>query len=80
MRKTALPVRNDRRSNEFRYDEKVYAGYLNYARPLGKKWNFSAGLRAEQTDASGDLRAFLPELEEPPVVFELPELVPDAPA
>lgn len=63
------PVRNDRRSNRFRYDEKVYAAYLNYARPLGKKWNLAAGLRAEQTDARGDLQAFLPELEEPPVTF-----------
>jgi iron complex outermembrane receptor protein len=67
--KNGGPIRNDRRSNRFRYDEKVYAGYLNYARPLGKKWNLSAGLRAEQTDASGDLQAFLPELEEPPVKF-----------
>lgn len=61
------PVRNDRSSNRFEYDENVYAGYVNYARPLGKKWNFSAGLRAEQTDAMGDLQAFLPELQEPPV-------------
>jgi outer membrane receptor protein involved in Fe transport len=29
--------------------------------------SFSAGLRAEQTDATGDLRPFLPEFEEPPV-------------
>ncbi|MBK9017133.1 MAG: TonB-dependent receptor [Saprospiraceae bacterium] len=61
------PVQNDRSSNRFQYDENVYAGYFNYARPLGKKWNMSAGLRAEQTDATGDLQAFLPELQEPPV-------------
>jgi len=66
---SGTPVRNDKRSNLFKYDEKVYAGYVNYARKLRKKWNFSAGLRAEQTDASGDLQAFLPELEEPPVLF-----------
>ncbi|MCB0560219.1 MAG: TonB-dependent receptor [Lewinellaceae bacterium] len=61
------PERNNRRSNLFKYEENVYAGYINYARPLGKKWNISAGLRAEQTDAMGDLQAFLPELQEPPV-------------
>ena len=61
------PVQNDRRSNEFEYDENVYAGYVNYARALGKKWNFSAGLRAEQTNAVGDLRTFDVNLQEPPV-------------
>lgn len=62
-----VPVQNNRSSNRFKYDESVYAGYFNFARPLGEKWNFSAGLRAEQTDATGDLQAFLPELQEPPV-------------
>ncbi|MCB0578163.1 MAG: TonB-dependent receptor [Phaeodactylibacter sp.] len=60
------PELNTRRSNLFKYEENVYAGYINYARPIGKKWNFSAGLRAEQTDATGNLEAFLPELQEPP--------------
>lgn len=72
------PVRNDKRSNLFKYDEKVYAGYVNYARKLGEKWNFSAGLRAEQTDASGDLQAFLPELEEPPVLLNYLSWFPNA--
>ena len=62
-----IPVQNDRYSNRFQYNEKVYAGYVSYARPFGEKWNLSAGLRAEQTDATGDLQAFLPELQEPPV-------------
>lgn len=62
-----IPVQNDRLSNKFKYNEQVYAGYVSYARALGKKWNVSAGLRAEQTDANGDLKAFLPELQEPPV-------------
>ncbi len=61
------PVRNDNSSNLFNYDENVYAGYINYARQLGEKWNFTAGVRAEQTDATGDLQAFRPELQEPPV-------------
>jgi iron complex outermembrane receptor protein len=60
-------VQNNFQSNEFEYNEAVYAAYLNYARQLGEKWNFSAGLRAEQTDATGNLMAFLPELMEPPV-------------
>ena len=65
-----VPEQNDRRSNRFEYEENVYAGYFNYARPLGEKWNFSAGLRAEQTDARGDLQAFLPELQQDPVKFD----------
>lgn len=73
-----LPVRDDRRSNKFLYDEQVYAGYVNYARSLGKKWQFSAGLRAELTDAQGDLHAFLPELEEPPVMFDYLSWFPSA--
>ncbi len=62
-----VSVRDDYSSNQFDYDENVYAGYINYARKLAEKWNFSAGLRAEQTDATGDLQAFIPELQEPPV-------------
>ncbi|MBL7826103.1 MAG: TonB-dependent receptor [Saprospiraceae bacterium] len=60
-------VMNDSVSNLFDYDEMVYAGYVNYQRELSKKWNLSAGLRVEQTDATGNLTAFLPELQEPPV-------------
>jgi len=58
---------NNRLSNQFDYTENVYAGYVSYARKISDKWNFSAGLRAEQTDATGNLQAFLPELQEPPV-------------
>ena len=61
------PIQNDTVSNIFDYDENVYAGYLTYARPLNEKWNISAGLRAEQTNATGDLQAFLPNLREDPV-------------
>jgi outer membrane receptor protein involved in Fe transport len=60
---------NNRKSNQFFYDEKVYAGYLNFSSPLGEKFSFSAGLRAEQTDATGDLQTFLPDLQEAPVDF-----------
>lgn len=61
------PVQNNYRSNIFKYNEKVYAGYINYARSIGQKWQLSAGLRAEQTDAEGNLEAFIPDLQEPPV-------------
>lgn len=45
-------------SNVFDYDENVYAGYLSFTRPITKKWSFSGGLRAEKTDAKGDLMSF----------------------
>lgn len=60
-------VRNDRRSNQFDYDENVYAGYVNFSKALSEKWNFSSGLRVEKTDALGNLQAFVSDLSEPPV-------------
>ncbi len=75
---TGSPIRNDRRSNRFDYDENVYAGYVSYNRPLGKKWNFAAGLRAEQTDATGNLQAFIDSLMEPPVKLNYLSWFPNA--
>lgn len=72
------PILDNRTSNRFEYDENVYAGYVNFARSLGEKWNFSAGLRAEKTDATGDLQAFLPELQEPPVELDYLSWFPSA--
>ena len=63
-------VQNNQFSNIFKYDEMVYAGYVSYARSLGEKVNISAGVRAEQTDATGDLQAFIDELQEDPVEFD----------
>lgn len=60
-------VRNDSLSNRFDYDEMVNAGYVSFNRPLGKKWNLSAGLRAEHSDIRGDLTAFVSNFQEPPV-------------
>ncbi len=71
-------VQNDRRSNQFKYNENVLAGYVNYARNINTKWNASAGLRVENTDATGDLIAFLPELEEAPVDFNYTSYFPSA--
>jgi len=55
------------RSNEFNYDESVYAGYVNYNRTLSKKISLSAGIRGELTDALGVLTAFDPSQQEDPV-------------
>lgn len=62
-------TQNDTASNRFKYDEQVFAAYFSYARKLGEKANLTAGLRAEQTDATGDLKTFLPELQQPPVLL-----------
>ncbi len=60
-------IQNDQTSNEFEYDETVYAAYVSYARPINQQWSFSAGLRAELTDALGILTPFVVENQEPPV-------------
>ena len=72
------PQRNDDASNIFDYTENVYAGYLSFNRKLGEKWSMVAGLRAEQTDATGDLQAFKPELQEPPVELDYLNWFPNA--
>jgi len=60
-------VQNDYRSNEFLYDENVYAGYVSYQKSINEKLNFSGGLRVENTDITGNLKAFIVELQEPPI-------------
>lgn len=70
--------RNDQKSNQFKYDENVYAGYLTYSRKLTDKWSMVAGLRAEQTDATGDLQAFDTNLAEPPVELNYLSWFPNA--
>lgn len=44
------------RSNQFIYTENVNAAYVSFQRPY-KKFNFSGGLRAEQTNSLGELIA-----------------------
>lgn len=73
-----MELRDDRRSNLFYYDEKVYAAYTSYARSLTEKISMNAGLRIERTDARGELEAFLPELQEPPVDLEYTSYFPSA--
>lgn len=65
-----IRLRDDQRSNQFVYDEKVYAGYVSYNRSINEKWSFSSGLRLEQTDATGILTPFDEELQEPPVELD----------
>lgn len=47
-------VRDIGRSNHFIYDENINALYVNYSRPLSKKWTAQLGLRLENTNAKGD--------------------------
>jgi hypothetical protein len=42
------------RSNHFIYQENVNAAYVNYSRPLGKKWSGQFGLRVENTISKGN--------------------------
>lgn len=44
------------RSNHFVYQEQINAGYVNYSRPLSKKWSAQLGLRLENTLARGTQR------------------------
>ncbi len=44
------------RSNRFTYTEKVSAAYVNYNRAY-KKWSYQIGVRAEQTNSEGELKA-----------------------
>lgn len=43
------------RTNHFKYDEKIYAAYVNYNLNLGKKTALQAGLRMEHTNSIGNL-------------------------
>lgn len=58
---------NNRKSNQFDYDEMVIAGYINFAAAINEKWSYSIGLRTEKTDANGNLQPFDLSLAEPPV-------------
>ena len=71
-------IRDDQKSNKFKYDEKVYAGYLSYKRSLSESVKLSLGVRAEQTDATGDLKAFASNLSEPPVLLNYLSWFPNA--
>lgn len=42
------------RTNYFIYEEKIYAGYMNWNGPLSKKLTMQAGLRTEHTNSFGN--------------------------
>lgn len=46
------------RTNHFEYRENINAAYVNYSRPLGKKWSAQLGLRLENTIAKGVSKGF----------------------
>lgn len=50
---TSSTVLDSARSNHFVYDENINAAYVNYSRPLSKKWTAQLGLRLENTNAEG---------------------------
>lgn len=70
-------TQNNQRSRLFNYTENVYAAYANYSIQLKENLNVSAGLRVEKTSSKGDLRAFVPELEEPSVVLDYMDWFPN---
>lgn len=51
--KASYSVLDSARSSHFIYDENINAAYVNYNRPLGKKWSTQLGLRVENTNANG---------------------------
>ena len=44
-------------SNDFRYEEEIFAGYVNYSNRINDTWNIQGGLRLEQTKGKG--RSFI---------------------
>lgn len=71
-------ILNQLRSNEFEYNESVYAAYVSYQRKLSDKVSITAGLRSETTDATGELMPFLEDLQEDPVEQDYTNLFPTA--
>lgn len=57
-------VKNEERSNNFVYQERVSAAYLSWQKQLSEKVNFMSGLRAEQTHSDGELTSAQPNDDE----------------
>ncbi|RYE27236.1 MAG: hypothetical protein EOP45_01880 [Sphingobacteriaceae bacterium] len=55
----AVDSLDNRRSNVFRYDERISSGYVNYKKDLAK-WSVQAGLRMESTSSTGTLAYQIP--------------------
>lgn len=54
MQQDAQQILDPDRSNEFLYEEEIYAGYLSFQTALSNSWNLRAGLRVEQTLGQGE--------------------------
>ncbi len=52
--KNGQVIHDYNRSNHFVYEENINAAYVNYSRPLNKKWSAQLGLRLENTNAKGN--------------------------
>ncbi len=48
-----VAVNDTGKTNHFVYHENIYAGYLNFSKPLSKKVEMQIGLRGESTNAKG---------------------------
>jgi hypothetical protein len=48
-------INDTTKSNRFKYKENIYAGYINYTKTFNLKYTVTLGLRAEQTETTGDL-------------------------
>ncbi|MEO7976138.1 outer membrane beta-barrel family protein [Flavobacterium sp.] len=46
-------IENAERTNQFLYDESIFAGYISYNKEI-KKWTLKAGLRGEHTQLEGN--------------------------
>lgn len=53
---SGTPHLNPSLSDLFKYDEVIYANYINYVKTMGK-WQVNAGLRTEFTQVNGDSRS-----------------------
>src|SRR5690606_8527377 len=67
-------VQDMNRSNDFTYDEQVYAAYLSFQRAF-EKWSFQGGLRAEHSRTRGLLES-LQDIELDDVMRNYTDLFP----
>ncbi len=67
--KTGYAVLDSGRSNHFIYDENINAAYVNYNRPLGKKWSAQFGLRVENTNSNGISKGYTYNASEDKFVY-----------
>lgn len=51
--KEGIQIPDPSRSDQFTYEEEIYAGYMEFSHRFDRTWTLQAGLRAEQTMAQG---------------------------